>query len=228
MILGDIARALGQLSDPRFRRVFFLGIGLTFALLAGAYVAIFWIVSALSPAALSLPWLGEVAWLDDLLSWGSLALMLGLSVFLMVPVASAVISFFLDDVAQAVEDRHYPDLPPVPRQPWTEALRDTFGFLGVLILANAVALVAYVIFPFAAIFIFYALNGFLLGREYFQIAAMRREGRAGARRLRRKHVVPIWIAGCLMALPLTVPLANLLVPILGAATFTHLYHRLRG
>ena len=29
-----------------------------------------------------------------------------------------------------------------------------------------------------------------------------------------------------MAVPLTVPLVNLLVPILGAATFTHIYHAL--
>ena len=30
----------------------------------------------------------------------------------------------------------------------------------------------------------------------------------------------------LMALPLSIPLVNLVIPILGAATFTHLFHRL--
>jgi len=29
-----------------------------------------------------------------------------------------------------------------------------------------------------------------------------------------------------MAVPLTFPLINLIIPILGAATFTHLFHRL--
>ena len=84
----------------------------------------------------------------------------------------------------------------------------------------------YALFPLAIPFIFYGLNGFLLGREYFQIAAMRREGRAGAKALRKRHLPEIWMAGVLMALPLTIPLVNLFIPVLGAATFTHLYHRL--
>ena len=57
------------------------------------------------------------------------------------------------------------------------------------------------------------------------MAANRREGRSEDDSLRKRHTVQIWAAGCLMALPLTVPLLNLLVPVLGAATFTHLYHR---
>ena len=152
--------------------------------------------------------------------------MLFFSMFLMVPVASAITSLFLDDVAQAVENVYYPALPPVPRASFAEGLRDTLAFLALLIGANLAALVLYVWVPFASPFIFYAMNGFLLGREYFQLAAMRREGRAGARAMRRRHGAEIWVAGCLMALPLSIPLVNLLIPILGAATFTHLYHRL--
>lgn len=75
-------------------------------------------------------------------------------------------------------------------------------------------------------FIFWGLNGFLLGREYFTVAAMRRVGRRGAQEMRKRHFVTIWVAGALMAVPLTIPLVNLLVPILGAVVFTHLYHAL--
>lgn len=228
MILKDIGKALGQLSDPRFRLVFAKGLGLTLGLLVAAYVAVVWLVGWVTPDSLSLPFIGSIGWVDELLSAGSLLLMLVLSVFLMVPVASAMTSLFLEDVAEAVEHRHYPAMPPVASLGWGEALRDTVNFLGVLLGANLVALVAYLVLPFAAPVIFYALNGFLLGREYFQVAATRREGRDGARRLREKHRGEIWLAGCLMAVPLTFPLVNLLVPILGAATFTHLYHRLRG
>ncbi len=149
-----------------------------------------------------------------------------LSVVLMVPVASAITSFFLDEVAQAVEDRHYPALGPGRNVPWTEELRDSAAFLGVLILANLVALVLYLMFAPFAPFIFWGLNGFLLGREYFTLAALRRHGRDEAKRLRRRHAGTIWMAGVLMAVPLSVPLLNLLIPILGAATFTHLYHAL--
>jgi uncharacterized protein involved in cysteine biosynthesis len=57
---------------------------------------------------------------------------------------------------------------------------------------------------------------------------MRRLGRAGARDLRRRHRATVWLAGALMAAPLSMPLVNLVIPVLGAATFTHLFHRLAG
>ena len=97
---------------------------------------------------------------------------------------------------------------------------------GVLVGANILALVLYALFAPAAVFIFWGVNGFLLGREYFTLAAIRRVGRTEAKRLRGKHGLTIWAAGVLMAIPLSVPLLNLVIPILGAATFTHLFHQL--
>ncbi|UWQ38333.1 EI24 domain-containing protein [Leisingera aquaemixtae] len=226
MILTAFFKTLGQTGDPRFRKVLFLGLGLTIALLIAAYAGFLMLIQWLVGPEATLPLLGEVTWLDDLLSAGSLLLMLVLSIFLMVPVASAITSMFLDEVAQAVEDKHYPALPPAPRVPFWDAVRDTVNFLGLLIAANLLALVLYVLFPPAAIFIFWGLNGFLLGREYFTLAAARRVGTAEAKNLRRRHAGTIWAAGTLMAMPLSVPLLNLVVPILGAATFTHLYHAL--
>ncbi|GGH23003.1 Uncharacterized protein involved in cysteine biosynthesis [Cribrihabitans marinus] len=227
-ILNSFTLALGQLGDPRFRKVLFLGIGLTLALLVASYAGFLWLINALVGEDATLPVLGQVTWLDDLLSWSSLLFMLVLSVFLMVPVASAITSMFLDDVAQAVEDRHYPALPKVTPVPFWDALRDTVNFLGVLLLANLLALLLYVFFPPFAPLIFWSLNGFLLGREYFTLAAMRRLGRDGARKLRARHGGTIWLAGTLMAMPLSVPVVNLLVPILGAATFTHIFHALQA
>ncbi|WP_411352409.1 EI24 domain-containing protein [Leisingera aquaemixtae] len=226
MILTAFFKTLGQTGDPRFRKVLFLGLGLTIALLIAAYAGFLMLIQWLVGPEATLPLLGEVTWLDDLLSAGSLLLMLVLSIFLMVPVASAITSMFLDEVAQAVEDKHYPALPPAPKVPFWDAVRDTVNFLGLLIAANLLALVLYVLFPPAAIFIFWGLNGFLLGREYFTLAAARRVGTAEAKKLRRRHAGTIWAAGTLMAMPLSVPLLNLVVPILGAATFTHLYHAL--
>ena len=226
MIFSDFAKALGQLGDARFRRVLFLGIGLTFALLFAAYAVILWIVNIFAPDVVTLPIVGEVHWVDDLLSWGSVLLMMVLSVFLMVPVASAFTSMFLDDVADAVEERHFPALPRAERVTFGVALQDTLNFLGLLIVANILAVILYLIFLPAGPMIFWGLNGFLLGREYFQLVAMRRIGRQGAKEMFRANLVQIWLAGALMAIPLSVPLVNLLIPILGAATFTHLFHRL--
>ncbi|WP_319826555.1 EI24 domain-containing protein [Thalassovita sp.] len=230
MIFGAFFKALGQTGDRRFRRVLFLGVGLTLALLVAVYAGFLWLLQALTGDTATLPLIGEVTWLDDLLGWSSLLLMMILSVFLMIPVASAITSMFLDEVAQAVEDKHYPHLPPAPKVPFWDSVKDTVNFMGLLIGANTVALFLYlipVLTPFS-LFIFWGLNGFLLGMEYFTLAAIRRVGRVGAKDLRKKHRGKIWLAGTLMAMPLTLPLVNLVIPILGAATFTHIFHGVTG
>lgn len=224
MILNSFLLALGQIGDARFRKVLLLGVGLTFALLVAVYAGFLWLINILVGPEVTLPVLGEVTWVGGLLSVSSLIFMMVLSVFLMVPVASAITSMFLDEVAQAVEDKHYPGLPPVAKVPFGDALKDTVNFLGVLIAANLLAFILYAFLAPFALFIFWGLNGFLLGREYFTLAAMRRVGREGARKLRSQHMLTIWAAGILMAVPLSVPLVNLLIPILGAATFTHIFH----
>lgn len=228
MIVSDFLKALEQITDPRFRRVLLLGLGLTFGLLFAVFALVYFGVGLIAPASITLPYIGEITWIHQLLSWGALALMMLLSVFLMVPVASAFTSLFLDDVADAVEERYYPALPPADGITFSDGLRDTVSFLGLLIVANLLALILYLFLLPLGPFIFWALNGFLLGREYFQLVAMRRLGRQGAKLLFRKHIAQIWIAGALMAIPLTIPVINLLIPILGAATFTHLYHRVTG
>ncbi len=228
MIFSSFLKALSQIGDRRFRKVLLLGVGLTLALLIAAYAIVLALLQWGLGDSATLPLIGEVTWLNDLLGWGSLLLMVILSVFLMVPVASAITSMFLDEVAQAVEDQHYPNLPKASHIPLVDALRDTFSFLGILIGANLLAFILYAIFSPFALFIFWALNGYLLGMEYFQLAAMRRIGRIRAKELRRKNTLTIWAAGTLMAMPLSVPLINLVIPILGAATFTHLFHAIQS
>ncbi|WP_417205526.1 EI24 domain-containing protein [Antarctobacter sp.] len=225
MIFDAVSRAIAQLPDPRFRGVLLRGIGITLAALIAAIFVVFQAVGWLIGDNPSLPWIGNVSWLDDAASWASVPVMLVFSAFLMIPVASAITSLFLEEVAQAVEDRHYPGLGPAAPVSLADGLRDSLGFLGTLIVANLLALVVYLLFAPLAPFIFWALNGFLLGREYFTLAAMRRVGRAEARRLRRRHVAAIWATGVIMAVPLTIPVVNLLVPVLGAAAFTHVFHR---
>jgi CysZ protein len=228
MILTDFSRALGQLFDPRFRRVLFLGVALTIALLVAVYALFIWFMAGFVEGPINLPLVGEVGWIGDLLGWASIFLLIFFSMFLMLPVASAITSLFLDDVAQAVEEEFYPGVPPAGRVSFADGLMETVGFLAVLIVANIVALFLYVLFPFLTPVIFYGMNGYLLGREYFLLAAIRHEGRASAKVMLAANRGQIWLAGCLMAVPLSIPLMNLFIPVLGAATFTHLYHRLNG
>ncbi len=226
MILSAFLKSVGQLSDRRFLLVLGLGVGLTLALLVGFYIGFVALVGWVVPDVFTLPWIGEITWADTALSWAAVPLFLLLSVFLMVPVASAFMGIFLEQVADAVEDVHYPTLPPARPVGVLEGMADAAKFLGVVLGVNLLALVAYLVFAPIAPILFWVVNGFLLGREYGQLVALRRTDAAGARAFRRRNSGTLFAAGVLMAVPLTIPVVNLLVPILGAATFTHLYHML--
>ena len=226
--MTPIALALSQLGDPRFRGVLLRGVGLSVALLAAFAAGLVWLARWLVGPSVTLPWLGEITWLDEAAGLAVLPVMLVASVFLMVPVASAFTGLFLDRVAQAVEDRHYPGLGPARAQGWAEALAETAQFLALVIGVNLLALVAYLLLAPLALFVFWAVNGFLLGREYAQMVAARHLPQSEATAWRRRHRWRIWGTGILMAVPLSVPVLNLLVPVVGVAAFTHLFHRLRG
>ena len=228
LILSSFVKALRQLGDRRLSRVLWWGIGLALILLALASAGVQALLLWWAGDGLTLPWIGEVTWIATLAGWSGPIVMILLSVVLMVPVASAMSGLFLDRVADAVEARHYPQAGPGQDIPLLEALRDSIGFLGVMIAANIVALLLYLIFSPVALFIFWGLNGFLLGREYFTLVAIRHLGRAGAAQMRKRHGSTVWLAGVLMAMPLSIPLINLAVPVLGAATFTHVFHGLRA
>jgi uncharacterized protein involved in cysteine biosynthesis len=228
MIFSAFSKAIGQLSDRRFLGVVALGVGLTVGLLVAFYIAFVVLIGWLVPDTFTLPWIGEVAWADEALSWAAVPLFLVLSVVLMVPVASAFMGIFLEQVADAVEDRHYPNLAPARPVGIVEGIADGAKFLGVVIAVNLVALIAYLLFAPIAPLLFWAVNGLLLGREYAQLVALRRSDAAGARAFRRRNTLTLFAAGLLMVVPLTIPVINLLVPVLGAAVFTHLYHMINA
>ena len=226
MIFSAFSQALAQFSDRRFRAVLWKGVGLSVALLFVVYAVFIFALQWVLPDSFTLPILGEITFVDELLSIASIFLMLLLSVFLMIPVASMFTGFFLDDVADAVEDRHYANLPKATRLNLADNIRESLAFLGVLILANILALLLF--FTPLGPFAFYGINGFLLGREYFRMVAARRIGRAAAKQAFRRHLPMVWMAGVLMTLPLSFPLVNLFIPVFGVATFTHIFHRLEG
>lgn len=225
-LIADFGRAVAQLRDPRFLGVLLKALAITVIGLA----LVFWAVMAglgwILPESVALPWIGPVRFLDDLASLAAVGLMLVLSVVLMVPTAAAVVGFFLEEVAEAVEAEHYPGLAPVAGPGLSAQIGDALRFFALVVAVNLAALVVYLLLPPLAPFVFWLVNGFLLGREYFQLVAMRRLGPEGAARLRRANAGRIWLAGTAMAVPLSVPVLNLLVPILGVAVFTHQFHRM--
>ncbi|KPQ07557.1 MAG: putative protein involved in cysteine biosynthesis [Rhodobacteraceae bacterium HLUCCA12] len=228
MILASFRLALAQTGDPAFRRVIWLGLALAVALLFAMYAGFLLLIQLFIPETITIPFAGEVNGLGTLLSFASILFMLILSVFLMVPVASAFTGLFLDDVADSVEARHYPHLSSAPRAPFWASLTDSARYFVLLIGLNLLGILLFVFSGGVGIVGLWLINGFLLAREYFSMIALRRLPAQAAQELRRRHRFRIWMAGILMSIPLTIPVLNLFVPVLGAAAFTHLFHRLNA
>lgn len=227
-VVRDISRAFGQVFDPAFRGVLLKALGLTLSLLAGLCGLIWLLAAWLIPAGpVVIPLIGaEISWLSDAARGVALIGAIALSGLLMLPVAGAFVGLFLEEVAAAVEARWYPGMPPARRQPVGEALVQALRFFGILIAVNLLALLVYLISTVFAPFVFWAVNGYLIGREYFEMAGIRRMPAREAAALRRAHRLEVWALGTATAAALTVPLANLFAPVIAAAAFTHLRQRL--
>mgnify|MGYP006433068489 FL=1 len=77
-------------------------------------------------------------------------------------------------------------------------------------------------------FVFYSVNGYLLGREYFELVALRRLGPAEATALRKRNGFKLFMTGALIAFLLTVPVVNLLAPIIATGMMVHLFEDFRN
>lgn len=215
-----------DLLRPQVLRLVLLGIGLTLLLFAALQAGIFWLLRLWVPGGITLPWLGQLEF-GALLSWGSLALFPLLSIFLMAPVAAGFAGLFAETVAEAVERIHYPGRLGRSLDFFDGLLESAAVVLAVL----GVAVLSLVLTPFLGPFapvLFYGLNGWLLGREFFQMAARRHLSEARAHDLRRAHSGKVLATGVLVAVGLTIPIVNIALPLLAAAAFTHLFQIVSG
>ncbi len=226
-LLDDFARALSQFTDPRFQKVFWKSLLLAFVLVMVPFFGITALLDWVLPETVTLPWVGTLAIHGGLLSVAGILTFFLLS-FLMFPVASVIIGFYLEEISDAVEARYYPQLPPAKPAPFFPMLLDSLKFTVIIVAANILVLAFYLMASVFAPLVFWGVNGYLMGREYFQLVAARRVGMKEATRLRKRYLARIWLAGFLMAIPLSVPLVNLVIPIFGVAVFTHQFHRLYG
>ncbi|MFN7004259.1 MAG: EI24 domain-containing protein [Roseinatronobacter sp.] len=218
--------AFAQLRDPRYRRLLWIGMALSLALLIGLAAVAFLIIQILIPGALFLPIVGQVQDVSAGFSLGTMLYLPWLSVFLMVPVASIFTGLYLDDVADAVEAEHYRSDDPRNRVPWREAVGDGLRYFGLLVAVNLLGMAVFAISSGWGIAILWALNGFLLSREYFTMIARRRNSPDAAASLFKRDFYWLWLPGVILAIGLSIPVLNLAMPLVGAAVFTHMYHRL--
>ena len=225
MIMEAALAAVARLFTPAFRAVFFKTLGLTALALVALWFAIaaLFDLFALPPLLSLLPdlpeWAGWFGLVAAVLAGLALALGLGL---LIAPVTAVIAGFFLDDVAEIIEREDYPDDPPGRALPLATAAIVSAKFLGLVLLGNLLAL-ALLLVPFVNIAAFFVVNGYLLGREFFEFAAMRFRSEAEAKELRRRHAGTVFVAGLLIAAVLSVPLLNLATPLFAAAMMVHLH-----
>ncbi len=135
--------------------------------------------------------------------------------------------FFLDRIAAAVEALDYPGRRPARRATIAETATTTLRLMGLSIILNLFALPVYVLAPGLNFFVFLGLNGYLFGREYFEVVALRRLELTAARALRTRFAGRVFLGGIAIAGLFAVPLVNLVAPVIATAFMVHLFEGLR-
>lgn len=233
-MLDAAIKALLQMMSPPMRSILWRSIGLALVLIVVLAIGLQRLLSWFATY-------GEV-WLEGLLgpSWHSslevlawiisIAAGLGVvfgSVFLMPAITSLVASFFVDDVADIVEHEYYPAERPGTALPFNQAILEGIKTALLTILVYLVAL-PLVFLAGAGFLIFFLAAAWLLGREYFELAAMRFRSPEDAKAMRRDNAATIFTAGLFIAAFVSIPVVNLATPIFGMAFMVHMHKRLSG
>ena len=227
MIGTAINRTWQQLLHPKFRSVFFISVTAAFITLVGIVygLSLYW------PETVSIGW----DWVDEFGDYISQAgfwsvVTIG-SYFLFPGIVTMVMGLLVDQIATAVEQEYYPNRIGTRKVAITDVIISAGKLTLIMLVVNLLALVPYLIlFVMSAgtgsLLLYIAINGFLLGREYYEMVAMRHMDRKMLNRFRAEYGSKIFVVGALMAGLFAVPFLNLLAPIIGAAVMTHIFHHL--
>tara|TARA_B100001123_G_C15221919_1_gene991605 strand:+ start:312 stop:1037 length:726 start_codon:yes stop_codon:yes gene_type:complete len=225
-VISAFSLAIAQVPQKEFRLALAYSVALSVITLTVLGGLAWWGLS--STGLLDLPgWLDFlVGWAFETLGWLTFAT---LTWFLFPAVVSTFVGLFLERVAGAVERRHYADDPPGKDLSIVRSFMITMNFLMILILVNFIGLLLYVpllFFPILSFLVFYALNGYLLGREYFELVAFRHLDEQTAKKLRQQHSYRLILAGAVIAFLFSIPLVNLVTPLIATAAMVHIFKAL--
>jgi CysZ protein len=233
-MLDAAIKALSQILSRPMRSILWRSIGLALAL----------IVVLASSLQRLLSWFatsGEV-WAEamlgpsfhvplDVLAWiVSIAAGLGVvfgAVFLMPAITSLIASIFVDEVADHVEREHYPAERPGAALPLGLAMSEGIKTALLTILVYLIAL-PFVFVAGVGFIAFFVATAWLLGREYFELAAMRFRSPADAKAMRKHNAATVFAAGLVIAAFVSIPIVNLATPLFGMAFMVHMHKRLSG
>ena len=224
--------ALTQMFSPPLRAVLWKSIGLALALIIVVSVAldraIVWLVgagtswgqTALGPHA-NLP-IEALAWVLSIAA--GFGIVVG-GVMLMPAVTSFVASFFADQIAEVVEREHYPADPPGKALPlWLAVVEGSrTALLAVVVYVCAAVLL---LFAGLGVVVYFLATAWLLGRIYFELAAMRFHTPLEAKALRKRNATTVYIGGLLIAVFVSIPVVNLATPLFATALMVHVHKRL--
>lgn len=217
LMLRDAFTAFAETFSAAYRPVLLRSIGLAVGLLIvlgiGAHYALTYFVA--------LDWQWAQITIDIIAAFGIVIA----AVFLVPPVTSLVAGLFVDDVAAQVERTAFPGEPEGRPLPIGRSLLLTLRFFGVTLAVNLVALLLLLV-PGVNLVVFYVANAYLLGREYFQLAALRYRGEDEAALMRRHHAGTVFVAGLIVAAVVSVPILNLVTPIFATLFMVRLHKRL--
>jgi CysZ protein len=216
-MLQDALDSLSDIFSAPFRSVMIKSVALTVAVLVLGGFGLDRL--ALHFVTVSNGWLAAAI---------SIAIGLGVAaglVLLAAPATSLVASFFFDEVAAIVEREVDPNGPPGRALSLWDG---TFASLRFAALTLAVMLAALVLLfvPGVGFAAWFVANAYLLGREYFELAAMRFRSAPEARAMRRYFAGPVFMAGLIVAAFVSVPVLNLATPLFAAALMARLHKRL--
>jgi CysZ protein len=215
-MIDDVVQAFAQTFSPSLRRILLKSIALASLLLLVLGVILQVVITQMA----SLPPPFEMA----LAIATGLGLIAG-AIYLMGPISSLIAALFLDEVAEEVERTSFPADPVGRPLPIAQSLMVSVKFFGLVLLVNLGALLLLLV-PGINLIAFFVANGYLIGREYFELAAMRFRPLEEAQALRRENAVRVFLAGLAIAGVVVVPVLNLVTPIFATALMVRVHKRL--
>ena len=217
-MLTALLRAVTALAAPALRRIVVLAL----VLAASSFALLWFAAAALLYDAARFAW-RPLDWLVEAL--GGLAV-LALTWLLFPAVVTLILGFFLDRIAAVVEALDYPDNGPPRRRPLGETIVAPLRLGALTIALNLLALPFYLLVPGMNLVLFLALNGYLLGRGYFEVVALRRLDAGAARAMRNRFGGRVFIGGVAIAGMFAIPFVNPVAPVVATAFMVHLFEAL--
>jgi CysZ protein len=219
MLLRAAFAAWRQVLSPGLRGILWKSLALTVGLLALAW---FGLTRAFKAFLASHPVSSDYPFLDTLAFFLAGAGLVVVLAYILPAVSAIVAGYFLDDAAEIVEREDFSGEVAGQALPIGWSLLYGLRFAALALFVNLIALALFFV-PGVNLVAFFGANAYLLGREYFELAAARFRPMREASAMRRAHMPTVMLAGAMMAGLMVVPVLNLLTPLFGIALMVHVH-----